>query len=257
MSTGPSVSDSEWTQAWLRLLASPFTRLEPWMGDQAPVGGLLVADIRDGIPSLAHALRAQRAASWCPLCLVVDGSIAPGELSCFEPWPGAFGFTVSPSGSGWPAPPAIVHAIRSRRRPEPSYLAAYVTLRTGSAAQGALLSTQLADYDKTARPSPRTVARRCMELGLLLPHEWSRLGELVGWILASSDCGGSVERKAARAGVDQRTLRRWLERLPGVSIAHASATPGWEWILEMALRRFGYIEGIAASALPVTSSQVG
>lgn len=92
---------------------------------------------------------------------------------------------------------------------------------------------------------------------MLLPHEWSRLSELVGWILESCQCGGSLERKAAHAGIDQRTLRRWLERLPGVSVAQATLTPGWEWILEAALRRFGYIEGVMRGPTLIRSKQVG
>jgi len=248
---------SQWARTCLRLVATPFTALEPWPSAAAPVGAVLLADVRAGIAPLAQALRAHRTASWCPVCLLVDGSIAPEEFCFFEPWPDCFAWVVAPPKADWPPPAVVLNAVRSRPRPERSHLAAYVAFRTGVPELETLLKAHLFASEGSAHPSRRTVARHFMELGSLLPHEWSRLSELAGWILESRDCAGSLERKAAHAGIDQRTLRRWLDRLLGVSIAQALETPGWEWMFELALRRFGYIEGIAGSIEPLGPERVG
>ncbi len=253
----PSVSNSQGPRVGLRLLAAPFLGLSPWPMDPAPVGSIIVADVRPGIPPLAQALRAQRSAPWCPVCLLIDGTIPADELCFFEPWPGSFAFAGSAGESVWPAAESILRAVRARPRPEGSNLVAYVAHRTGVRKLETLLQAQLFVPGSKPLRSPRTVARHCTELGSLLPHEWSRLSELVGWILGSWEWGGSLERKAAHAGIDQRTMRRWLIRLLGVSLAEATETPGWEWILESALRRFGYIEGIPAAGPLLRSRRVG
>jgi hypothetical protein len=231
--------------------------LRQWSGEPAPVGSIVVADVRPGIAALAQALRAQRTVPWCPVCLVIDGSIPAKELCCFEPWPDSFAFALSAGAPFWPAPESIVRAIRARSRPEASHLAGYVAHRTRVPKLETLLKSYLFAPGAGPQRSPRTVARHCTELGTLLPHEWSRLSQLVGWILESWECGGSFEHKAAHAGIDQRTMRRWLNRLLGISLAEATEIPGWEWILESALRRSGYIEGIPATTRPLRSRQAG
>jgi len=252
-----SQSGSDPTQSCLRLLAAPALPLQPWPATPAPIGAVLVADVRPGITPLAQALRAQGTAAWCPVCLVVDGGIAPDELYCFEPWPSSFALAVSPPGSGWPPAEVILRTVRARPRPEAPDLAAYVAFRTGAPTLEALLKVQFVAPEARSQRSPRTVARHLTELGALLPHEWSRLGDLVGWLLRSWECGGSIERKAAHTGIDQRTLRRWLDRLLGVSPTVAAERPGWEWILELALRRFGYIPGVVGTVSPLRSKEVG
>ena len=252
-----SPSGSDPTPSCLRLLATPCLALQPWPATPAPIGAVLVADVRAGIAPLAQALRAQRSAAWCPVCLVVDGGIAPDELYCFEPWPSSFALAVSPPDSGWPPAEVILRTVRARPRPEPADLAAYVAFRTGAPELEALLKARFVAPVARSHRSPRTVARHLTGLGSLLPHEWSRLGELVGWLLGSWECGGSIERKAAHAGIDQRTLRRWLDRLLGVSPSLAAERPGWEWILELALRRFGYIPGVVGAVSSLRSKEVG
>lgn len=254
MHLSPAVHHTDRPGACLRLLTTPFVALRAWPGEPAPVGSIVVADVRPGIPALAQALRAQRTAPWCPVCLVIDGSLSAEELCCFEPWPNSFAFALSAGGSGWPAPESIMRAIRARPRPNGSHIARYVAHRSGVPKLETLLKSHLFTPDAGPHRSPRTVARYCTELGTLLPHEWSRLRELVGWILESWECGGSFQHNAAHAGIDQRTMRRWLNRLLGISLAEATEIPGWEWILEAALRRSGYIDGIPA-ALPLHGSK--
>jgi hypothetical protein len=52
----------------------------------------------------------------------------------------------------------------------------------------------------------------------------------------------SLELAALSAGVDQRSLRRWLRLATEMAWVEAVTRAGWEWVIEMALRRFGYVE---------------
>jgi hypothetical protein len=74
-------------------------------------------------------------------------------------------------------------------------------------------------------------------------RDWRGLARLVQILTTPVLPGhGSLEIAALTAGVDPRSLRRWLRLTTEMSWVEAVARTGWEWVVEMALRRFGYVE---------------
>jgi hypothetical protein len=90
---------------------------------------------------------------------------------------------------------------------------------------------------------PRTLTRQVAALGPLQVRDWRGLARLAQvFACRSARASQSLEGAAYEAGVDPRTLRRWLRVATELSWAEAGSRVGWEWILESALRRFGFVE---------------
>lgn len=84
----------------------------------------------------------------------------------------------------------------------------------------------------------RTLCRQLHRLGPLRPRDWRALARLVGIGLGTGRAGVDLARDS---GIDPRTLRHRLRRLLGIGTHEYRERVGWEWILETALRRHGYL----------------
>lgn len=90
-------------------------------------------------------------------------------------------------------------------------------------------------------PSRSTLSRELGKLGSLTAREWRAAARTI-LALHKVDSGAKVEHVAREASVDSRTLRRWSLRLLGLPPSKALQMPGWEWKLEVVLRRFHYVK---------------
>jgi hypothetical protein len=205
------------------------------------VGMALVAELTTGIHALAEALTAWRTAPWCPLVLVhPDRPLAPPALRTFEEVPGTL---VSLGPADYPGSPLarrVGLAVRRRAVPSPDTLALWLALRLGQPAADGVFAACFGLPDRA--PPPRTLTRRVAALGPLSVRDWRGLGHLAA-ILA--DRGHqppwSLETSALAAGVDPRSLRRWLRLATELTWREVTACWGWEWVLEAALRKHGLV----------------
>jgi hypothetical protein len=202
-----------------------------------------VADLSDGIPALAEAVQEHRDAPWCPLvtCLA-DRRVPASCLSAFEPIPGVFATLYPGDFPGLSLIERALKAVARRPPPQPTTIALWVERRLSQPGTASTLGACFGDGGDALRP-PRTLTRRVQALGPLEVRDWRGLAGLAQ-ILTTPVFPGhvSLELAALTAGVDPRTLRRWLRLATELSWVEAVARAGWEWVVEMALRRFGYVE---------------
>lgn len=210
-------------------------------GRFAAIGALLIADLVQGIPALAEAVIGLRASPWCPLVLLLpDRRIAGQTLAAFEPVPGIFATLYAADRPGLPLGQRSQAAVRRRPVPQPTALASWIERRLG---QPGVASTLTACFhcEAGAQP-PRTLTRRLQELGSFEVRDWRGLAQLARLLAARGHWPpASLESTAFEAGIDPRTLRRWLRLATELSWPEATRRPGWEWILESALRAGGYV----------------
>jgi len=202
-----------------------------------------VADLSPGIPALAEAVQEHRDAPWCPLvtCLA-DRSVPASCLSTFEPVPGVFAPLYPGDYPGHPPAQRALRAIARRPPPEPTTIALWVERRLALPGTASTLGACFGDGGDELRP-PRTLTRRVRALGPLEVRDWRGLARLAQILTTPVHAGhGSLEFAALTAGVDPRSLRRWLRLAAEMAWVEAVARAGWEWVIEMALRRFGYVE---------------
>lgn len=207
-----------------------------------PVGSLLIADLADGIPALAQAVTMQRGAPWCPLvtCLP-DRRVSSVTLAAFEPVAGAFAPLYTTDYAWLPLPRRAADAVRRRPPPPPTAIAQWVELRLHRPGTASTLGACFGDGGDDLRP-PRTLTRRVCALGPLEVRDWRGLARLAHIHTTAGPLErASLEVAAYDAEVDPRTLRRWLRLATDMSWSEATERPGWEWLVEMALRRFSYL----------------
>jgi len=226
----------------LRVLEPPYTRLLPAGPFRPPVGAILVADLSEGIPALAEAVVLQREAPWCPLvtCLQ-DRRVSAASLTAFEPVPGSFAPLYRSDYLELPEPARILLAVRRRPPPLATTVAQWTERRLGRPGVATTLGACFGDNGDALRP-PRTLTRRVRSLGALEVRDWRGLCRLTQIMTAADGFGlRSLEGAALAAEIDPRTLRRWLRLATDLPWSEATARAGWEWTVEMTLRRFGYV----------------
>jgi hypothetical protein len=222
---------------------------------------MLVCNLEADVVALAQAYSCHAKFPWCPIAVVVPPrlNLDSGVLEAFEPHPGA----LAPLVAGWTSieadPDPLRSAITRRPLPSGSTVAGYIRRRTGRADVSASLETCLSSglqHQTASQITPRsTLGRHLRSFGPMKPHDWAGIGYVVQtlWVAA---CKGArtVEQAALRVGVDPRTLRTRLQRYCGCGYPQARMCYGWEWIIEAALRRSGYIDapGMAGEALSPT-----
>lgn len=227
----------------LHILEPPYLRFLPAGSFRPPVGAALVADLSAGIPALAEAVQEHRDAPWCPLvtCLA-DRKVSSACLSAFESVPGVFAPLYPGDYPGLSPMERALRAISRRPSPQPTTIALWVEQRLARPGTASTLGACFGDGGDELRP-PRTLTRRVRSLGSLEVRDWRGLARLVQILTAPAIPGHvSLEIAALTAGVDPRSLRRWLRLATDMTWMEVVARTGWEWVIEMALRRFGYVE---------------
>lgn len=227
----------------LYVLEPPYLELIPAGQCQPGVGALLVADLASGIPTLASAVQEHRSALWCPLVAsLTDRRIPAACLSAFEAVPGAFAPLYPGDYPCLTLSARAARAVARRPTPRPTTIALWVEQRLGRPGTASTLSACFGAGCDALRP-PRTLTRRVRALGPLEVRDWRGLARLVRIVTSRRPPDhDSLEIAAFAAGVDPRSLRRWLRLATDLSWPDVMARVGWEWILELALRRGGYID---------------
>lgn len=240
----------------LRLLTPPYRRITWGSGEAPPLGAIAIAEassVRRVTYELAPLVGR---APWCIPCLIVTAASAePAVLSALHDVPGRPAFVSGPVADDL-LPALVLAAVRDRPAPSGLHLAEYAVRRTGRVEFRPLLAGLLAAAaEDTGRPIPvRTLRDRLRRFGPLGPRCWRTLGTLCR--VAATMGGSGLEVLAWRAGVSPRSLRSWIRRYLGASLQDFRLNAGWEWVLEAALRRAGYVDAVPgpgrgpAAALP-------
>lgn len=226
----------------LQVLEPPYECIRPASPFRPPVGAVLFADLAGGIPALAEAVLGQRESPWCPLVLLADRTISSAILHAFEPVPGTWAVLYSSDYAHLPPCRRALVALRRRPPPSATTLALWVERRLGFPSAATTLAACCGAGGDAPRP-PRTLTRRVQALGPLEVRDWRGLARLAQ--LASSlprEHPPSLECAALSAGIDPRTVRRWLRLATDLDWQRCAGLAGWEWVLESALRRYGYVE---------------
>lgn len=196
------------------------------------------------------------AAPWCAVVLLTEQALSGTEVaSLLRILPSII---VSVDGGLQAEPASITTQLRLRGAPSREELVGYLRRRGLTRGLIAAIEDALAtrENQKVVRsPHPSSINRRLAAFGPLRAADWRAL---VGLLQFEAPASISAERAALEAGADPRTLRARTEELLGVSAHPALDTPGWEWKVEAALRRHGYVpwpaptrRGSAGCAVPM------
>lgn len=207
--------------------------------DTPVAGSIAIIYLSRNPVAIVEARGLQMRVPWAPVCLCAH-SFSEHErfISALESTHAAFARVIC---EGSAPTRSVLRSVSLRPGPSPSALASYITLRCR---RPDLASTLRGIFDtRTVEPVHRTtVWRRLVGFGKLRPHDWSAIGRYVeahsrGW----STGRRAVERVAHAQRLEARALRRWARRYFGLSAPETLKVPGWEWLVEIALRRHGYI----------------
>jgi hypothetical protein len=211
-------------------------------------GAIAVARLGDGAEALAPLHELIEAAPWCaPFVVVTPGSVSPETLHAIWGLPGQPGFVVASRAVRDLTPSQIAATIAARPHPTTELLVSYVVRRVRSVSFGQTLRQIW-----SPRPDPgpghadQTLRYRLRRLGTFGRHDWIRVLRLIQ--TKAADAGATVERLAAIAGTEPRTLRAWTQRCLGVSLRVFRERVGWEWVLEAALRTAGLVSVVDEAA---------
>lgn len=183
-------------------------------------------------PEVASAALA--AAPWCAVVLLAEQPLSSTEAGALLP---VLPDTTTILQGGLDVDPAqILAALRLRKPPTAADMGDYLRLRGLSRDLVAAVEDALAPQPASAHRS--ILNRRLGEFGPLRARSWRALLRVLQF---TTHVTGSVEQAAGEDGCDSRTFRARSQDLVGLSPRRTLETPGWEWKLEAALRRHGYI----------------
>ncbi len=238
----------------LLALEPPFVALTPVGPFRLSLGTLLCADLTEGIPALARALGAHAISPWAPLVVQLpDRRIPAATLAAFEPVPGTWAFLYPGDFAHLSLEQRVIAAVRHRPVPTNASIARWVELRLGVPEAGLIMRDCL--HASGCRHPTRTLTRRMRALGPFEVREWRGLAELAR-IVAGLAHGLTLEAQAYLAGLDPRTLRRWLRLATDLRWMEVSRRVGWEWLLESALRQGGCLGELPRRRVTGTLAEV-
>lgn len=213
------------------LIVPPYDAVQPAGPDAPPLGAILLADLRLGLASVERTIEARTSSPWCPIAVMVP----PHPPRSAESVLGALPPHLVPVGAGEGEaidPARVRQATDARPAPGPRELARYAAARIGG--PGVVPALEICfgvedSYSERVRPVPQSTVNRLRASGPLACNDWRTLAQIVGW----------------HSGRDSEPmppgLEGWTQRFLGLSAAEAAQRTGWEWILESALRRWGYV----------------
>jgi hypothetical protein len=219
------------------ILDPPYTMFRP-SGSRLPaLGAILLADVRLGRSTGESLGRTTASAPWCPTAAVVPANMPARQLmEILDLLPhGCVRLLMEPDAN--PLDPAsCVLAIARRSEPTPSEIAGYVASRTGSGIASPL--TVCFGRNDVEGSSRSSLSRSLRSYPPYTAHDWTAIGMLLRMLGSARWPSG---RLAHDNGIDPRTLRAWTARYLALPWALAKQLLGWEWIVEAALRRGGYV----------------
>lgn len=208
-------------------------------GSIAPVGGIIAYDSLGSVSVLSDVLDLHARAPWCPIVICNTEQIDIRALRRLCAWNEAIVVSSLDASALPKAASELRRTIERRALPDADDIATYVAIRLG---RPAIMSTIKAsielsrDCDVGHRS---TFNRRLSDLPPFKAHDWRAISMLAVTFQSHSSADQSVAACAYADGIDPRTLRSRLQRYIG-RIESRLRPPGWEWLVETALRRFGY-----------------
>jgi hypothetical protein len=218
----------------LLILDPPYVMARRLSDTEPELGAVALLDAVPHRPSTNEVRGQMDVAPWCPLCILAgeeSGMRSTRRLSraCVV-------FGLGEDGGA-----AILRAVAARPRPTPSALVEWITRRTRLPSLARTLS------DLFTRPVmcrsevaflPYQVRDQLRLLGEWSAADWQR-GAALAELAADRT---SMKRTLAAADSRASELRTWMVELLGVTLADFERKVGWEWVLEGALRRSGFVE---------------
>lgn len=207
-----------------------------------PLGAVLVADLASGIPAVRSGIAARLSMPWCPLCLVVPATpVGTPVLQAMRHLPTQALLLDRSDRGREPTGDEIIETLRAAPPPGADDLTGYLSLRSGRHELAETLRNCFSVEEVSTGPSRSTVGRRLSDFGPLTARDWRAVARLILALHRPPHAGATVEQIAWAAGFDPRTLRESVTRYLGMQARDAADVPGWEWKLEIVLRRFGYV----------------
>lgn len=218
------------------LLPSPHAAVRPYADTEPPVGSVLVVDLSAERTAYRAATTHARS-PWCPVAAVVRMPVDdPVVLSGIRGLGPHVALVPCRDHGEVTAVAPILAAVRARPRPTAADVVGYVTTRLGAPQLADALASSI-DADAADRLSRSAVSRRLRPTAPLTGRDWAAIATLATF-LARGDAPASP-------GVSTRTLAAWSRRFLGLPLDAAQELPGWEWVLETAMRRAGVVQGWA------------
>ena len=218
----------------------------------APLGTILVADLTGDVVAAVEAVGRSALEPWCPVVLVSRTSWLNRTLEVvLEQFPLAPTLLSAPGEANLLDAEAIARAVRGRPAPSARELTRYVTLRADRSDLADTLahcfSRGLGTPETDSEVSRSTLNRRLAGFGPLKPHDWSAMARTIEVMLDTAPLTESADTH----GIDPRTIHSHLERYTALEFDEARTLAGWEWIVESALRRLGYVEAHEPTVPPM------
>ena len=232
-------------------LAPPYRARLPPGERPAELGTIVLIDTRPGSVALDELLRMQDSAPWCAVCLLHDST--PEAQTILK-----VARRLLPSVVGIQNDEAPITADEAKsavtRRGAPGLLeiATYVSGRLRVPILRDLLMDCLGTVGQAGAgrgKSRRTLDRHLRVLGTLSASDWRALAQTaraLTWFPHPT----SIEQLAWAFELDPRTFRGRCRTFLGLSPRHALELVGWEWMLEAAIRRFGFLGSTDVSRSP-------
>ncbi len=226
----------------------------------SPLGTILVADItgEGGMVAVVEAAIRIAAEPWCPVVLLTRSSRvdrrSQAVIDQFNMAPAIITMTGSANILD---PGPILLAARRRPCPMPERLARYVTQRAGrqdlTDALRECFRRGRDDHGDGLGPSRSTLSRRLLDFAPLKAHDWSLMARTLAVLLEHD----RQLRPSSRVhDIDPRTVRSRIKLYTGFHFGEVREQPGWEWVIEAALRRWDYVP-VAPTTAPTRHQRVG
>lgn len=242
-------------------LAPPYDAFAAWTqndADRAPLGTIVHASGPSALAALGSVVLALRSCPW----LVPVVTLPPDERQ-LEPLVelvvelrGRVAVVQPAATARVGTPAALIGAATRRPLPRPEVLSSYVTARLSAPDLQEPLTEQFCQAFESSTVPCRSVAtysRLFARHGPYTARDWRALARLVhdhcvrqsgAWRKAD----GWLQRRAADTTpvTLNRTAEHYARHLLGMSLRAAGERVGWEWVLEYAIRRAGYVPTVKA-----------
>jgi hypothetical protein len=233
---GSSILRSMNTSLPLLVLEPPYSMVR-WLRDDAPaMGSVLLVDTIMRNPSMSDLRSLMDVAPWCPVCVLSDARLG-GRGTRRVPRT----CQVAALDTHVDATGAILRAVDARPRPTPSTLVEWVVRRTRVHAVGRTLSDLFSRGLLTKTESaflPFQVRDHLAMLGNWSPLDWQHAAQFAEYAADRT----SLNRLLSATDLGSIETRRRMEDLLGVTDRAFHDAHGWEWVLELSLRRSGCFE---------------
>jgi hypothetical protein len=220
----------------LLVLEPPYAMVR-WLREDSPaMGSILLMDILSRTPAPAEMRSVTDVAPWCPVCVLADRRIGGRGTRRIPRTCVVVGVESAPDATA-----AILRAVDDRPRPTPSTLVEWIVKRTRCHSVGRTLSelfTRPLLRKTEAAYLPYTLREQLALLGSWTALEWQHAAQFAEYAADRT----SLKRLLSADDPSSRDTRHRMHDLLGVTEREFHEAHGWEWVLELALRRSGFFE---------------